>query len=112
MSILKYVVFGKETMSVNFACEDDAVLIADELVNLPGVVYISVDNKPVFKKARYELWYLADCSECGADRRYEHFDFIGDAARFADKHAMFGYYTIVDLFEDKTYGPDDVECLL
>lgn len=111
MSTLKYTIVGKELVSVSFACHEDAILAADDLVNLPAVINITVDGISMHKKARYELSYTAETSEEGTYRKHEWFSFIEEAARYADRCSIDGNYWVTDLLTGEKYYLDDLECL-
>lgn len=98
MSILSYTYIGAGHIVINFACETDAKLIADELRNVPGIVDIKVDGR-FWNKPHYAVHtdYIVEC-----------FGYFQDAVGFAEEH---NEYTIVDQWSSQVYGPEEVKAM-
>lgn len=111
MTTLSYVVYGKQAMKIEFACVEDATDAARALIEVPGIVNITIKeegHKPycIPRRSRYTLHYTLD------KNTWERTDFasIVDAAIWGEYNAV--DYEIIDMLTDKTFYPEDVECLV
>ena len=94
MTVLSYVCVGKGKVQINFACDTDAKCIADELVKVPGIVDIKINDK-IWEKPHYMV----------LGRGFQRFE---DAVRFAEQHLD---YVIEDMYKGMLYTPMDIELL-
>ena len=112
MVTLSYTVVEKERVSIRFACLDDANEVAWQLVELPGIINITLQEDgfkpyPIHKAYRYVVFYSNDMR--GEKWLKKNFSYISDAARFGEDQM---YYQIHDMFENVILKPEDVECLV
>lgn len=111
MTTLSYIMYGNQGMQIKFACAEDATDAARALINVPGVVNITVREdgcKPycIQRKSRYMLHYTHDKDTWKRTK----FASITDATLWGEHNAI--DYKIVDLLTNETFYPEDVECLV